>query len=56
LDYDYEVEVELLKEPSYTISLEASPAVGGTVTGNGEFAAGTITSISASPNSGYNFV
>ena len=41
--------------PSYTISVSASPAGGGTVGGGGTFPAGTSRTVTASANSGYTF-
>lgn len=39
-----------------TISLSASPAIGGSVSGGGSYIAGTSVTVSAMPNSGYLFV
>lgn len=39
----------------FTLSLEASPAYGGSVSGNGQYAAGTEILISANPAAGFNF-
>ena len=41
---------------SYTISASANPAVGGTVTGAGEYDHGANVTLSASANEGYTFV
>ncbi|HLL15811.1 MAG TPA: Calx-beta domain-containing protein [Pyrinomonadaceae bacterium] len=41
---------------SYTLSVNASPSAGGTVSGGGTFAAGTSVTAVASANSGYSFV
>jgi len=41
--------------PSYQINLSASPVGGGAVTGNGSFPSGTPHTVSAIPNSGWNF-
>ncbi len=40
----------------YTISLSASPAAGGTYTGGGTFPAGSSRTVTATANSGYDFV
>ena len=40
----------------YTITVNANPAEGGTVTGGGTFAYGTTTTLRAIPNSGYQFL
>ena len=40
---------------TYTVTLSASPADGGTVSGAGKYAAGTEVTISASANPGYVF-
>jgi sugar lactone lactonase YvrE len=40
----------------YTITVSASPANGGTVSGGGQFDAGTTNTVTASPNAGYVFV
>ncbi len=40
----------------YTITVTASPAEGGTVTGGGEYTDGTTATINAMPNEGYEFV
>ena len=42
--------------PGYTLTVSASPAAGGTVTGAGTFASGTNTPITATANAGYQFV
>ena len=39
----------------YTLGLVASPAGGGTVTGAGEYEAGTEVAVKATANSGYTF-
>ena len=39
----------------YTLTLAASPAEGGTVSGAGQYEAGTVASIQATANSGYTF-
>jgi hypothetical protein len=41
---------------NYTITVSASPAVGGTVGGSGTFAAGSSRTVTATANSGYSFV
>jgi murein DD-endopeptidase MepM/ murein hydrolase activator NlpD/GH25 family lysozyme M1 (1,4-beta-N-acetylmuramidase) len=41
---------------SYTIALSASPSAGGTVSGDGTFAAGSSRTVAAAANSGYSFV
>ena len=40
----------------YTVSVSASPAAGGTVTGGGTFAGNTSRTVTATPNTGYHFV
>jgi len=40
----------------YTLTVNASPAEGGTVTGNGTYDCGTLAPITASPNACYEFV
>lgn len=40
---------------SYTLSTSAAPAAGGTVSGAGTYAAGTVVSITATPAAGYTF-
>ena len=40
----------------YTITLQANPADGGTVSGGGSFSSGSTVLIQATPNSGYRFV
>src|SRR6516164_9269115 len=39
-----------------TIAVSASPSAGGTVSGGGTFAAGSSVTVTATPNSGFNFV
>jgi hypothetical protein len=41
--------------PIYTIFANASPMIGGSVTGVGRYTAGSDVSVSATPNAGYNF-
>lgn len=41
---------------TYTISVSADPAAGGTVTGGGEYAENTSVTVTATANSGYKFV
>ena len=40
----------------YTVAVSASPSAGGTVSGGGTFAAGSSVTVTATANSGYNFV
>ena len=40
----------------YTITVNASPAAGGTVTGGGNYAYGATATLTATPNSGYSFM
>ena len=40
----------------YTVAVSASPSAGGTVSGGGTFAAGSSRTVTATANSGYNFV
>ena len=46
----------VLGQQSYTITVSASPSAGGTVSGGGTFSAGSSRTVTATPNSGYNFV
>ena len=41
---------------TYTVSLSAQPAAGGTVSGGGTFSQGTSVTVSATPAAGYDFV
>ncbi len=41
---------------SYTITVNANPSIGGTVSGGGSYNYGTICTISATPATGYHFV
>ena len=51
-----DVSYKLVASPRvYTISVSANPADGGTVTGGGEYTAGTEVTISATANEGYAF-
>ena len=43
-------------KPTYTITAEASPAEGGTVSGSGSYTEGTSVTLTATVNSGYRFV
>ena len=43
-------------EKSYTVALSASPAGGGSVTGAGNYTGGTDVTVTAAPNTGYDFV
>jgi uncharacterized repeat protein (TIGR02543 family) len=40
---------------NYTLSAAASPVAGGTVSGGGSYAAGSVATITATPAAGYNF-
>lgn len=40
---------------AYTLTVTASPAAGGTVTGGGRYVAGQVVTVTATPNSGYAF-
>ena len=42
--------------PTYTVSVSANPSDGGTVTGGGSYTEGSSCTVTAIPNSGYNFV
>ena len=42
--------------PQYTVTVSASPSAGGVVVGGGRFAAGSTQKVTATANSGYNFV
>lgn len=48
--------IETPPTPSYTVSVSADPAEGGTVSGGGSFQRGASTTVSATPNDGYRFV
>ena len=41
---------------TYTVSLSAQPAAGGTVSGGGTFSQGTSVTVTATPAAGYDFV
>jgi uncharacterized repeat protein (TIGR02543 family) len=41
---------------TYTVTVVADPVAGGTVTGGGQYQAGSTCTITATPNSGYYFV
>jgi uncharacterized repeat protein (TIGR03803 family) len=43
-------------QPTYTISVSASPSIGGTETGAGTFPTGSIHTVNATPKSGFRFV
>jgi len=45
-----------ISEETYTVSVSANPAAGGTVTGGGSFEAGDSVTVTASANTGYQFV
>lgn len=40
----------------YTVTLNASPSVGGTVSGGGTYDKGTVRTVSATPSTGYRFI
>ncbi len=40
----------------YTVTLNASPSVGGTVSGGGTYDKGTVRTVSATPGTGYRFI
>ncbi len=40
---------------NYTVAVSASPSAGGTVSGGGSFASGSSVTVTANPNSGYQF-
>ena len=42
--------------PTYTVATSASPAAGGTTSGDGTFNGGTSVTVTATPNAGYAFV
>lgn len=48
--------IETPPTPSYTVSVSADPAEGGTVTGGGICQSGTSVEVVATPNDGYRFV
>ena len=59
--YGTNVAVKILKvigvEPeTYTLTLEANPTAGGTVTGSGDYAEGAEVEITAEANEGYKFI
>ena len=41
---------------NYTVTLSASPTAGGTVSGGGTYAKGTVRTVTATPNPGYIFI
>src|SRR5262249_18899009 len=43
-------------QQTYTITVSAAPAAGGTVSGGGTFTSGSTQTVTASPSSGYAFV
>ena len=47
---------ELWLATTYTVSVSAAPTAGGTVTGGGTYQVGATVTLTATPNSGYNFV
>ncbi|MCL2682629.1 MAG: InlB B-repeat-containing protein, partial [Bacteroidales bacterium] len=60
-DYNFDVtgDVTLVANYTlnvYTIAVSANPTAGGTVTGGGRYTYGTSVTVTATPNTGYNFV
>lgn len=55
VDGDATYTANFLQE-SYTLTVEASPAEGGTVTGGGPYHYGDMATLTATPNEGYTFV
>ena len=53
--YGEEVSFTSQQVPSYTVSVSANPANGGTVTGGGTYQQGQSCTVSATANSGYTF-
>ena len=51
-----DVRVEEVEVTQYTITASASPSSGGTVTGGGTYNEGASVTLTATPNTGYNFV
>ncbi|TVQ08063.1 MAG: T9SS C-terminal target domain-containing protein [Bacteroidetes bacterium] len=46
----------VIQPPVYTLTLEASPAEGGTISGAGEYEEGTDISVTATANEGFTFI
>ena len=42
--------------PTYTITIDANPVSGGTISGGGDYDSGTSCTLTATPNTGYHFV
>jgi hypothetical protein len=53
---DFGTIMEISDGETYTIAATASPDEGGNVTGTGDYGAGTQATLTATPNTGYNFV
>ena len=52
----YTIQVTIALQPTYTVTVSANPAEGGTVSGGGEATEGTEVTVIATPASGYHFV
>lgn len=52
----YTIQVTIALQPTYTVTVSANPAEGGTVSGGGEATEGTEVTVTATPASGYHFV
>ena len=52
----YTIQVTIALQPTYTVTVSANPAEGGTVSGGGEATEGTKVTVTATPASGYHFV
>ncbi|MBE6791220.1 MAG: hypothetical protein E7535_08555 [Ruminococcaceae bacterium] len=52
--FSVDIEIEY-KLPTITVTTEASPAEGGTVTGGGTYESGSTVTLTATPNRGYAF-
>jgi hypothetical protein len=48
--------LRMILEDTYTVTVSADPNEGGTVTGGGNFSQGQVATITATPNTGYEFV
>ncbi|MGE0076365.1 MAG: cellulase family glycosylhydrolase [Bacteroidales bacterium] len=49
-------DIEFIAPTTYSISVNANPADGGTVTGSGTYIQGTQVTLTATPNDGYEFI
>lgn len=56
MDGDKTITATFVEIPLYSLTLQAAPEAGGTVTGEGDYQAGTEVTITATPASGYLFI